>query len=63
MDLCIKGELTWNIGGGVALSGYVAYYDCVFDSMLREGARAYEARGMDDTSYHFVGGLALSTTF
>ena len=63
MDLCIKGELTWNIGGGVALSGYVAYYDYVFDSTLREGARAYEARGMDDTSYHFVGGLALSATF
>ena len=63
MDLCIKGELTWNIGGGVAVSGYVAYYDYVFDSTLREGARAYEARGMDDTSYHFVGGLALSATF
>ncbi len=63
MDLCVKGELTWNIGAGFALSGYVAYYDYVFDSTLREAARAYEATGRDDTSYHFVGGLALTASF
>ena len=63
MDLCVKGELTWNIGAGVALSGYVAYYDYVFDSTLRDAARAYEATGRDDTSYHFVGGLALTASF
>lgn len=63
MDLCVKGELTWNLGGGVALSGYVAYYDYVFDSTLREASRAYEARGRDDTSYHFVGGLAVTASF
>ncbi|MGN0852608.1 MAG: hypothetical protein ACI4Q3_04440 [Kiritimatiellia bacterium] len=63
MDLCVKGELTWNLGGGVALSGYVAYYDYVFDSTLREGARAYEATGRDDTSWHFVGGLCASVSF
>ena len=63
MDLCVKGELTWNIGGGVALSGYVAYYDYVFDRTLRHAARAYEATGRDDTSYHFVGGLALTASF
>ncbi len=63
MDLCVKGELTWNIGAGLALSGYVAYYDYVFDSTLREGARAYEATGHDDTSYNFVAGIALSASF
>ena len=63
MDLCVKGELTWNIGAGVALSAYVAYYDYVFDSTLRDAARAYEATGRDDTSYHFVGGLALTASF
>lgn len=63
MDLCVKGELTWNIGGGVALSGYVAYYDYVFDRTLRHAARAYEGTGRDDTSYHFVGGLALTASF
>ncbi len=63
MDLCVKGELTWSVGGGFALSGYVAYYDYVFDSTLREGARAYEATGPDDTSYNFVAGIALSASF
>lgn len=63
MDLCVKGELTWNICKGIALSGYVAYYDYVFDSTLREAARDYEASGRDDMSYHFVAGLALTASF
>ena len=63
MDTCVKLELTWNMGGGVALGAYVAYYDYLFDATLREGARAYEATGRADTSYHFVGGLALTATF
>ena len=63
MDLCVKGELTWDIGAGFALSGYVAYYDYVFDRTLRHAARDYEARGQDDTSYHFVAGLALTAAF
>lgn len=63
MDTCVKLELTWNMGGGVALGAYVAYYDYLFDATLREGARAYEATGRADTSYHFVGGLALAATF
>ena len=41
----------------------MAYYDYVFDSTLREASRAYEARGRDDTSYHFVGGLAVTASF
>ena len=63
MDTCVKLELTWNVGAGVAFSVYGAYYDYVFDSTLREGARAYEATGRDDTSYHFVGGMSLSASF
>ena len=63
MDTCIKGELTWRIGDNLALSGYVAYSDYLFDSTLREGARAYEASGRADTSYHFTAGLALTASF
>ncbi|MGN0847587.1 MAG: hypothetical protein ACI4RA_09420 [Kiritimatiellia bacterium] len=63
MDLCVKGELVWNIGAGFALSGYVAYMDYVFDRRLRAAARAYEATGRDDTSYHFVAGLAVTASF
>lgn len=63
MDTCIKGELTWNVCDHVSLSGYVAYYDYLFDSTLREGARAYEASGRADTSYHFVAGLGLTVNF
>lgn len=63
MDTCIKGELTWRIGDNLALSGYVAYSDYLFDSTLREGARAYEASGRADSSYHFTAGLALTASF
>lgn len=63
MDTCVKGELTWRIGDHLALSGYVAYYDYLFDSTLRAGARAYEASGRADTSYHFTAGLALTVSF
>ncbi len=63
MDTCIKGELTWKICDNLALSGYVAYYDYLFDSRLRDGARHYEASGRHDTSYSFVAGLALTASF
>jgi len=63
MDTCIKGEMTWNICSGIALSGYVAYYDYIFDRHLREGARVYEATGRYKESYNFVCGLALTATF
>ena len=63
MDTCIKGELTWQISSWLTLSGYVAYYDYLFDRQMRDAARDYEATGRDDTSYHFVGGLALNATF
>jgi hypothetical protein len=63
MDTCLKGELTWTICDCVSLSGYVAYYDYLFDSRIREGARGYTGRKSDDRSYHFVGGLALTVAF
>lgn len=63
MDTCLKGELTWQICDNLALSGYVAYYDYLFDSKLRDAARGYEASGRADTSYHFVAGLALTASF
>lgn len=63
MDTCLKGELTWQLCDHLALSGYVAYYDYLFDRPMREAARNYEATGRDDTSYQFVGGLALTASF
>lgn len=63
MDTCLKSELTWHITEDIALSGYVAYYDFLFDGKIRDAARDYEASGRHDTSYSFVGGLALSLAF
>lgn len=63
MDTCAKLELTWNICDCLSLSGYVAYYDYIFDEEMRDAARDYEATGRDDTSWHFVGGVALTATF
>ena len=63
MDTCVKGELTWQICEHLSLSGYVAYYDYVFDRNLRHAAREYEASGHDDTSYHFVAGIGLTASF
>ena len=63
MDTCVKGELTWAICDWLSLSGYVAYYDYLFDSRMRDGARGYTERNSDDRSYHFVSGLALTAAF
>lgn len=63
MDTCVKGELTWAVCSWLELTGYVAYYDYLFDSRMREGARGYTERDSDDRSYHFVAGLALSAAF
>jgi hypothetical protein len=63
MDTCIKGELTWTVCDWLSVSGYVAYYDFLFDSTIRESVRGYESTGRADRSYNFVGGLAVTATF
>ena len=65
MDTCIKGTLRWNIADGVALEGYLAYTDYLFDSTMRDAARAYNAewgKGCDH-SWNFFGGIALKLSF
>lgn len=63
MDTCLKGELTWTISSWLSLSGYVAYYDFLFDERIRESARGYTQRNCADESWNFVTGLALTATF
>ena len=63
MDTCLKLELTWNICDHVALAGYVAYYDFLFDRQIRDASRGYEAHGRWDESWNFIGGLSLSVSF
>jgi hypothetical protein len=62
MDTCIKGEITWRPCEYCSISGYVAYYDFIFDSHIREAANIYEATGSDERN-NFVAGLALNTSF
>ncbi|MBP5320369.1 MAG: hypothetical protein J6334_05225 [Kiritimatiellae bacterium] len=63
MDTSVKGELAWQIADGLSLSAYVAYYDFLFDSRIRESVRGYEARGRNDHSWNFVTGIALTAAF
>jgi hypothetical protein len=63
MDTCLKLELTWNICDHVALAGYVAYYDFLFDRQIRDASRGYEAHGRWDESWNFIGGLSLTLSF
>jgi hypothetical protein len=63
MDTCIKGELTWTVCDWLSVSGYVAYYDFLFDSTIRESVRGYESTGRADRSYNYVDGLAVTATF
>ena len=51
------------LSDGVSLGAYIAYYDYLFDSTAREGAKAYEATGAYSDSYNFVTGLALAVAF
>jgi len=63
MDLCVKGELAWQVCEFCTLSGYVAYTDYAFDRRMREAARQYEATGDWDHSWNFTAGLALTLNF
>ena len=65
MDTTIKGEFTWNVCEHVAFTGYLAYSDYLFDSKMRDGARAHNADwgGGCDHSWNFYGGLGLTVSF
>ncbi len=65
MDTTIMGELTWNICENLSLTGYVAYSDYLFDSNMRDGARAHNAdwgHGCDH-SWNFYGGVSIGVSF
>ena len=63
MDLCVKGELAWQICEFCTFSGYVAYSDFVFDRRIREAARIYERTGDWDHSWNFIAGLSVTLSF
>ena len=67
MDTSVSLTAEWAICDCLTLSGYVAYYDYLFDRNLRHAAREYNgswstAERYSD-SYNFVGGLALTASF
>jgi hypothetical protein len=62
MDTCLKGTLTWRPCEYFEFSGYVAYYDFLFDRNIRQAAREYESTGYDE-SYNFVAGLCATVSF
>ena len=65
MDTTVMGELTWNLGHGVSLTGYVAYSDYIFDSNMRAGARGHNAawgHGCNH-SWNFYGGVGVTFAF
>ena len=67
MDTSISLTAEWEICDHLTLSGYVAYYDYLFDSTMRDGARRHNAEWSAadcyQDSYNFVGGLALNASF
>ncbi len=63
MDTCLKLTLTWNVCEHLSFSGYVAYYDFLFDRQIRDASRGFESRGRWDESWNFVGGLSVTLSF
>ena len=67
MDTSLSLTAEWAICDNLTLSGYVAYYDYLFDRRLRHGAREYNGEWGNASrygdSYNFVGGLALTASF
>ena len=67
MDTSVSLTAEWAICDCLTLSGYVAYYDYLFDRKLRHAARDYNgewsAADRYRDSYNFVGGLALTASF
>lgn len=67
MDTSIKGELTWKVCEHLSLSGYVAYYDFLFDGGLRgcerDFARYYDHARGGNTSWDFIAGFGVVVDF
>lgn len=63
MDTSIGAELEWAFGDHVKLVGGVTYFDYLFDSMMREAARRYEATGRCDRSYNVVASIGIGVSF
>ena len=65
MDTTVKGELEWAICDNVSLGAYLAFSDYLFDSNMRDAARAYNAEWGHsyDRSYNVYGGLSMTVTF
>ena len=65
MDTTIKGEFEWTVCENLKFGAYVAYSDYLFDSNMRDAARAYNAEWGHryDRSYNFVGGLSATLSF
>ena len=65
MDTTVKCELEYAITDWLTFGAYVAYYDYLFDSNMRDAARAYNAEwGKScDHSYNFVCGASIKATF
>ena len=64
MDTSLALTAEWAICEDLTLSGYVAYYDYLFDSKMRSGAREHNlgTTGRNDSA-QFVTGLALTASF
>ena len=68
MDTSFSLTAEWAICDCLTLSAYVAYYDFLFDSNMREGARVRNSLWSEFSnkyadSYQFVGGLSLTASF
>ena len=65
MDTTVKCELEYAITDWLTFGAYVAYYNYLFDSNMRDAARAYNAEWGHayDRSYNFVGGLSVTLSF
>ena len=67
MDTSLSLTAEWALCDHLTLSGYIAYYDYLFDSNMRDGARRHNAEWSNADryrdSYNFVGGLALTASF
>ena len=70
MDTSVSLTAEWAICNHLTLSGYVAYYDYLFDRTMRHAARDYNGDWPANSessryreSYNFVGGIALTASF
>ena len=69
MDTSLSLTAEWALCDHLTLSGYVAYYDYLFDSNMRDGARRHNADSSGSAadryrdSHNFVSGLALTASF